>query len=90
MPLPIQVKQHTNMIPLKYPMVECANHKAEPGYVVCSHVFYDEKLPAQVILATSEQLGQILCEKDHTADDADDARLVCAGCARSRGWLQNN
>ena len=72
---------------LPFPLVACDTHESEPGYVVCRHVI-DGAAVDEVIAATDADLGQVLCEKDHSEASVDDAVVVCASCARERGFLK--
>lgn len=70
-----------------YPIVKCGKgHKAEPGYIVCDGVLNRRKPVGQFIAATEKDLGQILCA-DGNHVDVESAELVCAQCARERGWI---
>jgi hypothetical protein len=71
-----------------YPLVYCTHHKPQPGYAVCEGVFKQGKPIAQFIPATNDNLGQILCATG-AHNNVDDLHLVCATCARSRGWVQD-
>lgn len=73
----------------KYPNVNvrCAKHgPPKPGYAVCVHVACGAKIGI-VIPPTPKGLGQILCS-DGAHKSVDDAKLVCAGCARDKGWIE--
>lgn len=70
-----------------YPIVCCETHADEPGYVVCDGVAVLGKAVAEIIPATSMTIGQILCA-DGKHENADDTLLVCAGCARAKGWIK--
>ena len=72
----------------KYPLVTCdrPGHQPElPGYIICQHV-KDGQPVDEVVPATPDDLGQVLC-KDGDHHSADGAILVCAYCAKEKGWL---
>jgi hypothetical protein len=75
----------------KYPFVECdlpGHTPSLPGYVICNHVKDQNQPVYEIIPASDVDLGQILC-KDGVHASADEAALVCAYCAKERGWLPN-
>lgn len=74
---------------VKYPIVRCADptHPDEPGYVVCGDVLRGEPV-GEVVPPTGTSLGQILCADGvHDASTVTSAQLVCAACARRKGWI---
>jgi|GEM_PF-2719014 len=71
----------------EYPYVECGKpgHPLEPGYAVCIHVLSGAEA-VEVEPASPEALGRIQCG-ECPAETVDDFVLVCATCARERGWI---
>lgn len=73
----------------RYPLVTCdrqGHFPDVPGYLVCPHVKDNGQPVDEVIKATDDDLGQILC-KDGEHETGDGAALVCAYCAKEKGWL---
>ena len=67
----------------KYPIVECDNHPAEPGYIVCRHVV-DGATVSIDFAPTPEQAGDILCDIPPWDHDIDDLMTYCATCAKEQ------
>jgi hypothetical protein len=74
-----------------YPFVRCdqdGHRPLLPGFVICLHI-KDGGQPVDRIIPSSDgDLGQILC-KDGLHETAVDGALICAYCAKARGWLPN-
>jgi len=71
----------------QYPNVRCGKHgPPAPGYAVCVHVACGAKIGI-VVPPSPKSLGQILCG-DGAHKSVDDAKLVCAICAREKGWVE--
>lgn len=75
-----------------YPLVKCerTGHQPGPGYAVCGRVAKDNAPVGEVLPATKEHVGQILCAipgHKHDKTTAQDAVLVCPSCAREKGWI---
>jgi len=77
---------------LKYPMVRCRNHKAEPGYAVCTHLVFGLTTTVGAYRAPNPTcLGVIVCEGDDAAHhEPGGMTLICAQCAAEAGWVQPN
>lgn len=73
----------------KFPNVECdqPGHSPNvPGYAVCVHIADGGEPVDEIVPASETDLGQILCKDgDHTSGDS--GRLICAYCAKEKGWL---
>ena len=74
-----------------FPIIVCDAHPGlrEPGYLVCPHVLAHTAAVAHFALATSETLGEVLCEKCiGVREDLYDQgfRCCCAHAIRDEGW----
>ena len=72
-----------------YPIVKCPHHKKqEPGYMICRHVLTDGESPEKVKFPTSTELGLIVCSRsEHSKEDFS---LICAECAKEKGFIKLN